>query len=132
MATNSPWLMERLMPPADPPRTWVRLDLGPKPLTRSRTSRNAMGDLLQGRGVGGARGEEATKHGGKGEDGEDVLFDEVHHAVEKKADDADGDDAEDDVGIVGCLIFLPEEAPDAGTAREHFDGDNHEPGKAQR
>src|SRR5690349_11244486 len=39
-----------------------------------------------------------------------ACFDRVHQPVEREADQADGEDAEDDVLVDQAVVFLPEEA----------------------
>src|SRR5687767_11629870 len=87
--------------------TSVRFGAEPNPLLTRLNSRKAMG--LSDRGA-------------------ETFFGETHEAIERETDDADGENAEDDVLVNERVVFLPEEAADAGRAGEHFRADDHEPG----
>src|SRR5258708_37944089 len=109
MATNSPSSTRRLMSR----RTLVRLPAGPYPLLTLRSSRKATvsSPLL----LGGAQ----------------AALDHAHDAVQGEPDQADGDDAQDDVLVDQAVVLLPQEAADAGAAGQHLDGDDHQPGDPQ-
>src|SRR5262245_23986453 len=49
-------------------------------------------------------------------------FGEPHQPVEGEADDADGDDRQEDVRVHEAVVLLPEEPADAGRAGEHLAG----------
>ena len=48
-----------------------------------------------------------------------------------EADQADGEDRQEDVGVDQAVVLLPEEAADAGRAGQHLGGDDHQPGDAE-
>src|SRR5262245_59687681 len=50
--------------------------------------------------------------------------------VEQHADNADRQDRDDDIGDRKVVPLVPDEVTDAGTADEHFGGDDNEPGDA--
>src|SRR5947207_2019662 len=104
MATNSPLWMARLTEPS----TSVRRPSEPNPLATSTSSRK----IIASRPL----------HPG---------FDEAHQPVEREPDDADGHDAQDDVLVDQAVVLLPEEAADAGGARQHLHGDDHQPRDAE-
>src|ERR1051325_6316617 len=88
-------------------RISLRLPRGPKPLLTFFNSRNGMLSSLE------------------------AGFDEAHQAIEREADDADGENTKDNVLVDERVVFLPEKAADAGRAGEHFCGDDDEPGDAE-
>src|SRR5688572_1932594 len=100
MTTTSPASMSRLTRS----RTWVE----PWLLLTSRSER--MGIVVSSPGSGGAQ----------------AFLGQSHQAIEAEADEADGEDAQDDVLIDEGVVFLPKEAADAGGAGEHLGGDDHE------
>src|SRR3954447_10655633 len=99
MATSSPRATDRSMLAS----TSVRAAPRPYPLPTPRSARNATSGRLQ------------------------PMLDGAHHLVEDEADDADGQDAQDDVLVDQAVVFLPEEAADAGRPGQHLDGDDHQP-----
>src|SRR5438552_8184782 len=70
---------------------------------------------------------------GHSSSGFETSLDHAHQAVESEANDANGQDAKDDVGVVKCVVFLPEKSADTGPPGKHFSRDNNQPGdtKAQ-
>src|SRR2546430_17479283 len=104
MATNSPRSISRLMSSS----TSLREAFEPKPLETALSSRNAIGNLRF----------ESPLH-------------QTHQTVENKPDDADGQDAKNDVLINEGVVFLPKETPDSGCPGKHFRRDNHQPGDAE-
>ncbi len=131
MATNSPSLMERLMSASTSSAAeavYVGLaDVAQFKETTSGTSRT--GPTVTRLARLAEQGWEKPR--GIGEAG--VFRGRFARAnPEDEADDADGDDAEDHMGVHGGLVFLPKKAADAGAAGKHFHRDNHQPGEAQR
>src|SRR5438067_2354753 len=94
-ATNSPRLTWRLTSC----NTSVRLPGGPKPLLTFCSSRNATG----------------LAHF-------ETQLHQTHQSVQHEPDDADGEDAEDDVFVNQAVVLLPEEPPDTWIAGEHLRG----------
>src|SRR5688572_15622702 len=52
--------------------------------------------------------------------------------LEQQADDADGEDGDDDVLDLQVVPFVPHPEADADAAGEHLGGDDHQPGDADR
>src|SRR6266850_6924214 len=59
------------------------------------------------------------------------AFKNAHQTIQNETNDADGEDTENDVGVVQSVVLLPEETTDARSASEHFGCDNHEPRDTQ-
>src|SRR5688572_14190452 len=55
----------------------------------------------------------------------------AHQPVEHEADEANRNDRENDVLVNETVVFLPEKAAHAGTARQHFGRDDYEPGNPE-
>src|SRR5437899_4540890 len=58
-------------------------------------------------------------------------FRQPHESIEREPDEADRDDRQQDMGIDQAVVFLPQEAADAGRPGEHLAGDDDEPGDAE-
>ena len=52
--------------------------------------------------------------------------------IEQHADHADHQNGDDDVGDREVIPLVPDEVADAGAADQHFGGDDHQPGDADR
>src|SRR3954453_6101127 len=52
--------------------------------------------------------------------------------LERQADDADGEDGDDDVLDLEVVPFVPDPEPYADAAGEHLRRDDHQPGDADR
>src|SRR5688572_934753 len=64
-------------------------------------------------------------------DGPQLRLRQAHEPVEGEANEADRQDREQDVGVHQAVVFLPEEPADARRARQHFGGNDDEPGDAE-
>jgi len=54
-------------------------------------------------------------------------FNEAHQPVEHEPDDANRDDAKDDVLVDEGVVFLPQETAHTRTAGQHFRRHDHQP-----
>src|SRR6185436_1642112 len=104
IATNSPLSMDRLMSLS----TSLLEPFGPKPFETLLSSRNGMTSSCF-----------------------EPLLGQTHQAVQDEADHPNCDNAQDDVLVNQRVVLLPEETAHAGTAGEHFGGDNHQPSNSE-
>src|SRR5215471_15400660 len=58
-------------------------------------------------------------------------FNRSHQAIEQKTDNADGQNAQQNMRVHQTVVFLPEETADARGSGEHLAGYNHQPGNPQ-
>src|SRR6185436_13443691 len=55
------------------------------------------------------------------------YLDKPHHLVQQEADNADGQNAQQNVGVDQAVVLLPQKPADTRRARQHFTGNNNEP-----
>src|SRR6185503_11243546 len=54
-------------------------------------------------------------------------FGQAHESIQHEANEPDGDDRQQDVGVDQAVVLLPQEAADPRCPGEHLAGDDHEP-----